>query len=101
MRIAFAADGADKNANISNVGARAPFFLIFDNTQLIEVIKNPFAIGGGGAGWSVAYMLSEKHVEIFVAGNIGVNMQSALSKYGIKYVQKTGSVIDALNELIK
>lgn len=43
----------------------------------------------------------EKHIEIFVAGDTGINMQSALSKLRIKYVQKTGKVVDASNELIK
>ena len=66
MKIAVASEGKSLNSMISSRAGRAPFYLIFEGKSLIEVVKNPFAVGGGGAGWSVAYMLSEKGVDLVI-----------------------------------
>ena len=89
MKIAIASEGKDENSEISSKGGRAPYYLIFENKKLIEIIKNPFATGSGGAGFSVAYMLAEKKVNLVVAGKVGGNMVSALKEKGIEFQEKS------------
>ncbi len=86
MIVAVATDGDSPDSPVSVRAARAPYFQIYKDGKLVEVIRNPFAIGGGGAGWSVAYMLAEKGVNVFVAGNAGPNFQTALAQRGIRLV---------------
>lgn len=95
MRIAIAANKPSIDGDISDRAARAPYILIFEDGELVETIKNPFTIGGG-AGWSVAYLLGEKNVDLFIAERIGPNMQRALEEQGIKYREMSGKVRDAI-----
>lgn len=85
MKIAIASTGKTIDSEINPVAGRTPYFLIFENKELIEVIKNPFAVGGGGAGFSVAKMLSDKNVNVVIAGHFGANMLSALKEKNIKH----------------
>ncbi len=96
MKIAIASEGKDENSEISQRGGRAPYYLIFENKKLIEVIKNPFATGSGGAGFSVAYLMAEKKVNLVIAGKIGGNMLSALKEKGIDVKEKSGAVKEVL-----
>ena len=84
MRVAIASNGEDENSEVSSVGARAPFFLIFEDKKLVKTITNPFRVGGGGAGFSVAQMLANEKIELIVAGRIGPNMEMALKEKGVK-----------------
>jgi predicted Fe-Mo cluster-binding NifX family protein len=96
MIIAIASEGKDKNASISIQPGRAPFYLIFKNKNLIDTIKNPFTMGGGGAGFGVAKMLADKKVDLVIAGKFGPNMESALKERKIKYKEHTGIIKDIL-----
>jgi len=96
MKIAIASEGKEINSEISSRGGRAPYYLIFENKKLIETIKNPFATGSGGAGFSVAYMLADKKVNLVMAGKVGGNMVSALKEKGIKFKEGKGKVSDNL-----
>jgi len=97
MRIAIAAENSSMDARISDRGGRAPYYLIFENKELVESIKNPFAVGGGGAGWSVAYMLAERNVDLVIVGRIGPNMQRALEENNVRFIEMPGrTVIEAL-----
>ena len=98
MKIVIASDGKDENSEISSRGARAPFYLIFEKGKLVETIKNPFAIGGGGAGWSVAHMLADKKVNLVIAGRVGPNMEMALKEKGLKSKEESGKVKDFMKE---
>ena len=97
MKIAIASEGKDENSEISLRGGRAPYYLVFEDKKLIEAVKNPFATGGGGAGFSVAYMLADKKVDLVIAGKIGGNMESALNEKKIKFKEASGKI----NELEK
>jgi len=92
MKIAVASEGKDLDSEISERGGRAPYYLVFEDKRLVETIKNPFAAGGGGAGFSVAYMLAEKKVGLVIAGKLGGNMISALNEKGIEFREKSGKV---------
>ena len=97
MKIAIASTGKDENSEISPVSGRTPYILIYEDKKLVEVIKNPFAIGGGGAGVSVAHMLAEKGVKLYIAGKFGPNVENALKENNIEmkviYDKKVKEVI--------
>lgn len=84
MKIAVASEGEDFKSQVSPRGGRAPYYLLFEDGKLVETMKNPFAMGGGGAGWSIAHVMAEKGVELVIAGEIGPNMKVALEQKGIK-----------------
>ncbi len=85
MKIAIASEKEDINSAVSERGGRAKYYLLFENKQKIETIKNPFAVGGGGAGYSVIEMLSDKKVDVIVCGKFGSNMINAMDQKNIKY----------------
>ncbi len=87
MKKVIASTGKDETSEVSPVGGRAPYFLIYENGKLIETVKNPFAIGGGGAGFAVAKMLKNKGVGVIVAGHFGEKMVDALEEKGIKRIE--------------
>jgi predicted Fe-Mo cluster-binding NifX family protein len=92
MKIAVASESDSEKSEISSKAGRAPYYLIFENKKLVEKIKNPFAVGGGGAGWSVAYMLAQKKVDLVIAGKIGTNMETALKQKKIRFREVSGKV---------
>jgi len=101
MKIAIATIEKSVDSEISQRAGRAPYFLVFDEKgELLEEIKNPFTVGGGGAGIAVAKMLADKGVEAVIAGSIGGNMMTALEERGLKTYQKEGKAKEALEEII-
>ena len=70
-KTAVAVVSKEEDSEISQRAGRAPYFLIFEDKKLVEVWSNPFAVGGGGAGWSVAKTLSDKGVDKVIAGQFG------------------------------
>jgi len=97
MKIAIACDSKDESSEISSRGGRAPFYLIFEKEKLVEIIKNPFAMGSRGAGWSVAHMLANKKVDLIIVGKVGSNMETALKEKGLKFKEVSGKVKDFIN----
>ncbi len=99
MKIAVASRGKTENSEVSEIGARADYFLVFEGKKLIKTIKNPF-LGGGGAGFSVASMLENEKVQVFASQKIGPNMKTALEDRKIKGVEfGPMKVSEALNKI--
>jgi len=98
-RIAIASEGKDEKSEISLRGGRAPYYLVFEGKKLVETIKNPFAVGGGGAGFSVAYMLADKKIDLAVAGRFGPNMEFALKEKKIKAKEASGTISEFVKKL--
>jgi len=89
------------SGEISDQGGRAPYYLLInEKNELLEVIKNPFSVGGGGAGFSVAKMLADKNVNKLIAGKIGDNMQGALEQRNIEYESASGLIQDYLKNFL-
>ncbi len=85
MKIAIASEKDNAESLVCSTAGRAPYYLIFENKKLIKTIENPFAAGGGGAGYGVVQMLSNENVKLVISGEFGQNMVSALEEKGIKY----------------
>lgn len=98
MKTAIALTEKEENGTISERGARAPYFGIYDTEgSCLEIIDNPFAAGGGGAGFAAAKFLADKGVTHFIAGAIGENMAAAFEERAISHREINGSVSDALH----
>ena len=89
MKLAIACEGDSPDANISPRGGRAPYYQIYEDGKLIESLKNPFAVGGGSAGWSIARLMKKKDVEKIIAGKIGPKMEDALKQEKIDYSEES------------
>ena len=84
MKICITTQGEDENSKMSKISARSPYFLIYEGDKLAESIKNPFT-SGGGAGYSVAQLMGNKEIELFVTGGqIGPVLKMTLEQKGIK-----------------
>lgn len=95
MRIAVASKGRREDSEICVQAARAPYFLIFENGELVEVVENTYR-EERGRGWRIGELLSQKGVEKFIAGNIGENLKRYLEERGIEYERKEGKVKDVI-----
>jgi predicted Fe-Mo cluster-binding NifX family protein len=84
MKIAIASEGKNERDQVSEVYGRADYFLIFENKKLIKTIKNPFKMGGGGAGFGVTQMLFKEKVELVIAGSFGEKVINFLKEKNIK-----------------
>jgi predicted Fe-Mo cluster-binding NifX family protein len=98
MKIGIATEKENVEGEVSMRAGRAPYYLIFENKKLVKKMKNPFAVGGGGAGFSVAKMLSDEGVKKVVSGSLGGNMKTALEGRGVKSEEFTGSIKEALEK---
>ena len=101
MKIAITSNGKDENTKVSEVSGRALYYLIFENNKLIKTIKNPFRVGGGGAGFSIAEVLSDEKVEMVISGKFGANMINALESKGIKYKEMSNITVKEFVTRIK
>jgi len=99
MKIAVASEGKTIDSEISQRGGRAPYYLIFEDKKLKEVIKNPFAMGSGGAGWSTTYMLAKKKIDLVLAGRFGPNMEFALKEKKVDFKEISGVVKEIIEKL--
>ncbi len=98
--IAIASEKDNIESVVCPTAGRAPYYLFFENKVLVKAIKNPFAKGSGGAGFSVVHMLANENVNLVIAGKLGQNMIPALEEKGIKYMEiQNKSIKQILEEL--
>lgn len=102
MKIAIASENKTIESELCPTPGRTPYYLIFENNKLIKTLKNPFAVGGGGAGYGVVQMLSNEGVELIISGKFGDNIISALNEKNMKYkIVLDKTVKDTLSEVYK
>jgi len=101
-KIAVAAEGKTAAARVSGLAARAPYFLIFDESgKLLEAVDNPYKAAKGGAGTSVVPFLAQKGASVVVAGEFGENMTQAMKGKGMRYLEFKGSAEEALKKVLE
>ena len=87
MKIGVSSAGGSQDAEVEPRFGRCPYFVIVDSdTKQIEVISNPGAGAGGGAGPQAAQALKDKGAGVVLTGQVGPNAQQALDAAGIKIV---------------
>lgn len=91
MKIAVATTKKGIKAKACSQAGRAPFYLIFEDGVLVETWKNPFRVGGGGAGFSVAKAMADKEVKKIIAAQMGDKMKGALRERGIEFAEIQGT----------
>ena len=101
MKMAISSERKDIDSEVSLRGGRAPFYLIFEENKLVKVLKNPFKMGGGGAGFGVAEMLADEKVDLVITGKIGNNMKGALESKNIKYKEMQNITIKETLEKVE
>lgn len=102
LRIAVASDGETADSRVGSQGARSAWLLLFDEKgEMTEALKNPFCQGRGGIGIKLTRILADKKVTVFVAGNLGRNMEAALDEHEITFMPFSGTVKDAIVHILQ
>ncbi len=106
MRIAVSTTNGGLEDKVSEVFGRAVSFTIVDveNGEIknVEVVRNDYAVRGGGAGIAVSQFLADKGVEVVLTGNVGPNALSVLNSAGIKVYRAGGmKVREAVEKFLK
>ncbi len=106
MRIAVSTTNGGLDDKVSEVFGRAVSFTIVDvedgEIKSIEVVRNDYAVRGGGAGIAVSQFLADKGVEVVLTGNVGPNALSVLNSAGIKVYRAGGmKVSEAIEKFLK
>ncbi len=106
MRIAVSTTSGGLDDRVSEVFGRAVSFTIVDvedgEIKNVEVVRNDFAVRGGGAGIAVSQFLADKGVEVVLTGNVGPNALSVLQSAGIKVYRAGGmKVKEAVEKFLK
>ena len=102
IKIAVASSDKTAEASVSNMAAKCPYYLIFNNKgELIEVIDNPYRDTSGGAGPLAANFLVQRDIDIIVAESFGSKMIDALRNSGKTHFEFKGRVDDAIKKVLK
>jgi predicted Fe-Mo cluster-binding NifX family protein len=101
MKIAVAAGSKTAKASVSNMAAKCPYYLIFNNKgELTEVIDNPYKNASRNAGPSAANFLAQRDIDIIVAGSFGSKMINTLKDKDITHYEFKGSVSNAVKRAL-
>jgi len=101
MKIAIASTDIEADAQVSKHGARAPFYLMYDEDgNFLESITNPYANVDRGAGPKAAHFLAQQDVKLLVACDFGERFTAELESCGIQQVQKTGIVSSVITGVL-
>lgn len=85
MRIAIASTNNIPESRIYPRAGQAPYYLVFDNGELEEVLDNPYVDNpGGGLGPKIARLLIDKGVDKVVVKQMGSNMRMFLENNNIE-----------------
>jgi len=99
-KLAVAAEGSEINASISTRAARAPFYLIFEQSgRMIMSLQNTAAEESSNASSKAIKLLEKYGVGTLVAGDFGGKILDAMKEGKIKHVIATGTVADTIRDL--
>ena len=101
IKIAVAANGKSAQASVSNMAAKCPYYLIFNNKgELIEVVDNPYSNASGGAGPLAANFLAQRGITTVIAGNFGSKMVNTLENKSITHFEFKGIAENAVKKVL-
>jgi len=101
MRIAVAAAAPNQKQPVARHGARADFYLVFDeaaNTH--EALANPFKDYPKSVGIRVADFLADKSIDLVVAGRFGVGFARALDSKGVRHKELRGTIEEVVKDIL-
>ena len=106
MKIAVSTTSGGLDDKVSEVFGRAVSFTIVEvkdgEIKNIEIVRNDFAVRGGGAGVAVSQFLIDKGVEVVLTGNVGPNALAVLNSAGVKVYRAGGlNVKEAIEKFLK
>lgn len=100
-KYAVASNKAETDSDISAQAARAPFYLLFDQSgNLLTSLRNPFSDTPGRAAPQAAKFLAEAGVTKLIAERFGRKMLSELASRGIGSLESKGSVEAAIKRYV-
>ena len=101
MKIAVAASAPNEMQPVAQHGARAEFYLVFDETaNTHEALENPFKDYPKSVGIRVADFLADKSVDLVLAGRFGTGFARALDAKGVRHKEVHGTIEQVIqNEL--
>jgi len=100
VKVAIASEGDSARSQVSTVGGRAPYYLLFEDGKQIKSIKNPFQSGGGGAGFAVVSMLVDEGAGLVISQHFGEKMIGALEGRSIQWkIEEKMTVEEALQRV--
>ena len=101
MKIAVAADTAERDARVSMHAARAPFYLAYEeNGAFAGAISNPNSAVERGAAPKAAALLREHGIDVLVAGEFGSRFVADLEDAHITFVRDSGAVADVVSKVL-
>ncbi|MCJ7625627.1 MAG: NifB/NifX family molybdenum-iron cluster-binding protein [Anaerolineaceae bacterium] len=102
MKIAISSHDGKFNTQFSSRFGRCNYFVIVDSeTRSWDVLSNPAASAGGGAGSQVVQFLSDNRVEVIISGRFGPNAFFALQAAGVQaYKASRGTPEELLEKFI-
>lgn len=100
--IAVAALGTIPASEVSSVGARSPYLLIFDGEGAFqEAVENPHKEDRRRASESVVQFLARKGVTFVVAGDFGQRMTNTMQAKNIEYMTFQGTAEEAVKKAME
>ena len=102
MKIAISTSGNDLESAVDPRFGRCGKFIIIDkDSGNFEVVDNPNATAGGGAGIQTAQLVADKGVEVVLTGNVGPNAFRTLESAGIKIITGVDGTVKSAFEKFK
>lgn len=103
MKVAICAKEGSLQSEVDDRFGRAKYFVMVDTeSEVEEVERNPALTLGSGAGVQSAQLLSDRGIQVLIAGNVGPKAARALEAAGIQtYRAKHRTVSENLEALEK
>jgi predicted Fe-Mo cluster-binding NifX family protein len=100
MIVGVAAMDGSLDADVSQQFARCPKFMIIDSDSLtFETLDNPARDMPGGAGPAAVQEFVNRGVRVAIAGRFGPRAEQALQAAGIRRMEASGKIRDAVSAL--
>jgi len=97
--IVIASDGNNRDAGVSANASRCDYYIIFnEGGSVLKSMENAHKDVSGGASAQLMKLLRKEEASHFIAGRVGMKLESALADQKIGYTIFDGSVKDAMTE---